>query len=133
VLGQFLRRPPVLRAFLVTVMCCAADPVLPLAGPSAARVSMAIARPPSPFQQAIAHAKIDAPLARQSAQIKVQRDSIWNGLLIGAGAGAVGGYVWARHLCGTNDSECFTISATAGVLGGVAIGAAVGAILDALS
>ena len=122
-----------LSVLLVTVMCCAAEPVRPLSAPSIARVSRAIALPPSAFHQAIAHAKTEASLARQSAQIKVPRDSIWNGLLIGAGAGAAGGYIWARHLCGTNDSECFTISATAGVLGGAAIGAAIGAILDALS
>lgn len=121
-----------LSAFLITVMCCAAGPVQPLASPPD-RVSMAIARPPSAFHEAIAHAKTEVPLAHQSAQIKVQRDSVWNGLLIGAGVGAASGYVWARHLCGSNDPECFTISATAGVLGGAAIGAAIGAILDALS
>lgn len=122
-----------LSASLVTVMCCAVEPVQPPPAPSIECVSHAIALPPSAFHQAIAHARLETPLARQSAQIKTQRDSIWNGLLIGAGAGAAGGYIWARHVCGTSDSECFTISATAGALGGAAIGAAIGAILDALS
>lgn len=61
-----------------------------------------------------------------------QRDSIWNGLLIGAGIGGVGGYVWARNICGSNDSECFYIAAPVGVLAGAGIGAAVGAVADAL-
>lgn len=61
-----------------------------------------------------------------------QRDSIWNGLLIGAGIGATGGYIWARNECG-NDSECAAITNPVGILVGGAIGAAVGAILDALS
>jgi hypothetical protein len=118
-----------LSAFLVTMMCCAAGPVQPPAD----RISLGIARPPSAFHEAISHATTETRLARQNAQIKVQRDSVWNGLLIGAGVGAAGGYVWARHLCGSNDRECFTISAPVGVLGGAAIGAAIGAILDALS
>jgi hypothetical protein len=60
-------------------------------------------------------------------------DSVWDGLLIGAGIGAGGGYFWARNICGSNDAECFAIAAPAGVLGGAAIGAAVGAVLDAFS
>lgn len=61
-----------------------------------------------------------------------QRDSIWNGLLIGAGIGGVGGHVWARNICGSNDSECFYIAAPVGVLAGAGIGAAIGAVADAL-
>ena len=57
---------------------------------------------------------------------------MWNGLLIGAGIGAGGGYLWARNICGSNDSECFAITARAGVLAGAGIGGAVGALLDAL-
>jgi hypothetical protein len=61
------------------------------------------------------------------------RDSIWNGLLIGAGIGGGGGYLWARNICGPNDRECFAITAPVGVLAGAGIGAAVGAVLDALN
>ncbi len=122
-----------LNVLLLTATCCGTATVQAPLDPSILRVSLAIARPPAPLHEAIARAKTDAPLARQAAVIKTQRDSIWNGLLIGAGAGAVGGYIWARQQCGTNDPECFAITATAGVLGGIGIGAAIGAILDALS
>jgi hypothetical protein len=60
------------------------------------------------------------------------RDSVWNGILIGAGIGAVGGYIWARHECG-NDGECAAITNPVGILAGAGIGAAIGAILDAFS
>ena len=73
-----------------------------------------------------------APVRRDASQVVRTRDSVWNGALIGAGIGAVGGYVWARNICGSNDSECFVISAPVGILGGAGIGAAVGAIADAL-
>lgn len=49
-----------------------------------------------------------------------RRDSVWNGTLIGAAAGAAGGAVWGRQ---TGPVE---------ILGGIGIGAAVGAIADAL-
>jgi hypothetical protein len=62
-----------------------------------------------------------------------RRDSVWNGALIGAGVGAVGGYVWARNICGgTDDTECFLISGSVGILSGVGIGAIIGAVADAL-
>jgi hypothetical protein len=61
-----------------------------------------------------------------------KRDSVWNGILIGAGVGAVGGYIWARHECG-NDGECAAITNPVGILAGAGIGAAIGAILDAFS
>jgi hypothetical protein len=59
-------------------------------------------------------------------------DSVWEGLLIGAGIGGVSGYVWARQLCGTDDDECFYIAAPAGIITGTGIGALVGAIVDKL-
>ena len=62
----------------------------------------------------------------------VRRDSVWNGTLIGAGIGAGGGFIWARNMCGSNDSECVAIATPVGMLGGIGIGAAVGAIADAL-
>lgn len=61
-----------------------------------------------------------------------RRDSIWNGLLIGAAVGAGGGYLWARNECG-DDSECAAITNPVGILVGGAIGAAVGGILDWLA
>ena len=73
-----------------------------------------------------------AATARRNRQQTSGRDSVWNGLLIGAGIGAGGGYLWARNICGSNDAECFAITAPVGVLGGAGIGAAVGALLDAL-
>jgi hypothetical protein len=71
---------------------------------------------------------------KQSAKIRSgERDSVWNGLLIGAGVGAGAGYVWARSQCGSNDAECSAITNPVGIIVGGAIGATVGAILDAFS
>jgi hypothetical protein len=64
---------------------------------------------------------------------RARRDSVWNGLLMGAAIGGGGGYLWAREICGSNDTECFTITAPVGVLCGAGIGAAVGAIAAALT
>jgi hypothetical protein len=61
-----------------------------------------------------------------------QRDSLWNGPLIGAGIGAAGGAVWGLQTCGSNDTESFAIAGPVGILGGAGIGAVVGAIADAL-
>ena len=75
-----------------------------------------------------------APAARkpQAGQAS-SSDSIWEGLLIGAAIGGAGGYVWARQICGgTDDTECFLISAPVGILGGAGIGALVGAVADKL-
>ena len=71
-------------------------------------------------------------MASTQARQRGSRDSVWNGLLIGAGIGATGGYIWARHECG-NDQECAAITNPVGILAGAGIGAAVGAILDAFS
>ena len=72
-----------------------------------------------------------APARGRSQRIN-DRDSVWNGLLVGAAIGAAGGYLWARNICGSNDAECFAIAGPVGVLTGAGIGAAVGAIADAL-
>jgi hypothetical protein len=74
-----------------------------------------------------------APVRQQRAQVSRPRDSVWNGALIGAGIGGVGGYIWARNICGSNDPECFAIAAPVGVLVGAGIGAVVGAVADALN
>ena len=75
---------------------------------------------------------LPAPVTVRQERPAQRRDSVWNGALIGAGIGAGGGYVWARNMCGTNDSECFLISAPVGILGGIGIGAATGAVADLL-
>ena len=75
-------------------------------------------------------AKLPSVAVRQDASAR--RDSVWDGALIGAGVGAASGYLWAFAQCGTNDSECFTIAGTVGIIGGAAIGAAAGAVVDAL-
>ena len=77
---------------------------------------------------------LEAPRAiPRAAQPGSRSDSIWEGLLIGAAVGGVGGYIWARQICGgTDDTECFIISAPVGIAGGVGIGALVGAVVDKL-
>src|SRR5688572_29386091 len=67
------------------------------------------------------------------AIVRKPADSIWNGLLIGAAAGAGGGYLWARNECGSNDDECFVITAPVGVLVGAGIGALIGGLVDAFT
>ena len=97
-------------------------------------------REAAPASRKAPHARLVLPEARslpaltrveQSAQDR-RRDSVWNGLLIGAGIGAGGGYIWARNICGTTDDECFAIAGPAGILSGIGIGAAIGAVADAL-
>ena len=92
-----------------------------LAKTAAIRVTKLPASSPDPRSQ---------PTARVTSG---ERDSVWNGLLIGAGVGAGAGYVWARSQCGGNDAECSAITNPVGIIVGGAIGAAVGAILDAFS
>ena len=104
------------------------------AGPDYGRVRAALERRAAPSRLAVSVASVSAiHAARSQAVIKSgQRDSVWDGLLIGAGIGAASGYVWARNICGPNDPECLAIAGTVGVLGGTGIGAAIGAIVDAL-
>jgi hypothetical protein len=92
-----------------------------LAKPAAIQITDFPASSPDPLRQPSARSKSD------------ERDSVWNGLLIGAGVGATGGYIWARSQCGSNDAECSAITNPVGIIVGGAIGAAVGAILDAFS
>ena len=100
--------------------------------PDPARIRAALQRP---LQSRVFEPKTPGSLMsarRQATSTKPRRDSIWNGLLIGAAAGVGGGYLWARDLCGPNDSECFYYAGPAGVLGGAGIGAVIGAVIDAL-
>ena len=122
--------------FATTVLVCLISPAV-AAGkdePDYRRIRSALEQPVRPARFAVSKASVSAIRpARSQAVIKSgRRDSVWDGLLIGGGIGAAGGYLWARHLCGPNDPECFAIAGTVGVLGGVGIGATIGAIVDAL-
>jgi hypothetical protein len=59
-------------------------------------------------------------------------DSIWNGLLIGFGAGVVASEVWRRSECGPRgyDSECSVIVSAVGWVTMVPGGAVAGALID---
>lgn len=59
-------------------------------------------------------------------------DSVWNGLLIGLGAGIVGAELFVRYNCGPRgyDDECAAIATLAGWATFVPGGAAVGALID---
>jgi hypothetical protein len=61
-------------------------------------------------------------------------DPVWNGVLIGAGAGAVGAWVFTRANCGPPgyDDECTAIAAVAGTSIFVPGGMLVGGIIDRL-
>jgi hypothetical protein len=101
------------------------------------RIRLALRKQAPPLRLPAPRTEIPAVAAsrrsRQSAQTGRPSDSVWEGLLIGAAVGGVGGYVWARQICGgTDDTECFVISAPVGILGGVGIGALVGAVADRL-
>jgi hypothetical protein len=69
---------------------------------------------------------------RQASSPVSRSDSVWEGTLIGAAIGGAGGFVWARQICGADDSECVAIAGPVGILGGAGIGALVGAIADKL-
>lgn len=61
-------------------------------------------------------------------------DPVWNGVLIGAGAGAVGAWIFTRANCGPRgyDDECTAIAAVAGTAIFVPGGMLVGGIIDRL-
>jgi hypothetical protein len=122
--------------FATAVLVCLVSPVVAAAKdePDYRRIRSALEQPVRPARFAVSKASVSAIRhARSQGVIKSgRRDSVWDGLLIGAGIGAAGGYLWARHICGSNDPECFAIAGPVGVLGGVGIGATIGAIIDAL-
>lgn len=71
------------------------------------------------------------PASAQSSSSQRGTDSLWNGLLIGAVAGGLGGFVLApRMLCGTNDQECSAIVKVAIGLPAFFGGMATGGVLD---
>ena len=96
----------------------------PIIGPARKGIRASLLLPQRDSLPALLKAQERAPGAR--------RDSVWNGLLIGAGIGAGGGAVWGRQTCGANDRECFAIAGPVGIITGAGIGAAVGAIADVL-
>jgi hypothetical protein len=104
--------------------------------PSLDRIRAGLAREaPQPERGIKPEDNEKAPVARSQTRfepVRERRDSVWNGALIGAAAGAGGGYIWAHNICGPNDSECFAIAGPVGILTGAGIGAAVGAIVDLL-
>jgi hypothetical protein len=70
--------------------------------------------------------------AQQVVYQPPQRDSVWNGALIGAGLGAVGAWAFTRYNCGPAgyDDECTYIAAPVGAVTFVPGGAIVGAVID---
>jgi ABC-type Fe3+-siderophore transport system permease subunit len=74
-----------------------------------------------------------SPTVQSVATISTPHDSLWNGVLIGAGAGAIAGMIVApTAMCGTDDPECTTIVRVAVGLPSIAAGAGLGALIDAL-
>jgi hypothetical protein len=59
-------------------------------------------------------------------------DSVWNGLLIGLGAGIVGAELFVRGACGPrgSDDECAAIATAVGVVTFVPGGTIIGALID---
>jgi hypothetical protein len=71
------------------------------------------------------------PVDAQSSSSAPRSDSLWNGLLIGAVAGGLGGFVFApRMICGSNDTECSTIVKVAIGLPAFAGGIVTGGLID---
>ena len=119
-----------MRAVAITVLFLVLGaPAAQADEPKADYAKLARALQTKPALSLAANAPAGARVTRQDAPA---RDSVWNGTLIGAGIGAGSGYLWAHAQCGTNDSECFAIAGTVGIIGGAAIGAVVGAVADAL-
>lgn len=128
-------RSVVASAVLLCLLCLACPALAgPHNEPDYRRIRIALERPATRSRFAVSALSISAirPARSQAVVRSGRRDSVWEGLLIGAGIGAAGGYLWGRNQCGPNDSECFAIAGPVGVLGGIAIGATVGAIVDAL-
>jgi hypothetical protein len=91
--------------------------------------------PPRPLSHAVADAPLSAPQnAAFSQHDSRERDSLANGMLIGAGIGAaVGMLVMPQMMCGSNDTECSTIVRAAIGLPAIAGGVGIGALVDAVN
>jgi hypothetical protein len=71
---------------------------------------------------------VPVPAAAQSAPAR--KDSTWNGALIGAGLGAIGGFLLGAVIVECSECAGFNVRLTFGVVGAGA-GAAIGAGIDA--
>lgn len=67
-----------------------------------------------------------------TGRVVKEKDSVWNGALIGAGLGAGSGYLWARSQC-PNDTECFAIASPIGIVVGGGLGLLAGVLVDAMT
>jgi hypothetical protein len=120
----------------ITALFCLAWPAFveaEAAAPGYRRIRVALDRSDIPARFTVIRVSVPSmrpPRVQPAAP--ASRDSVWNGVLIGAGAGGVSGYFWARNSCESNDRECLFRAVPAGILGGAGIGAAFGAIIDAL-
>jgi hypothetical protein len=72
--------------------------------------------------------------APQGVTLVRRADRLWNGALIGLGAGAVGAEIFVRQNCGPRgyDEECAAIAGPVGWLTMPPAGAAIGALVDKL-
>jgi hypothetical protein len=70
--------------------------------------------------------------ARERVAEVRRSDRLWNGILIGAGAGYLAMEVWAYNLCGPrgHDTECSAIVTAVGMATFVPGGAVIGALVD---
>jgi hypothetical protein len=74
-----------------------------------------------------------SPLMFFQSDPSSDRDTLWNGVLIGAGVGAaVGMLIAPQAYCGAHDTECSTIVRVAIGLPAIAGGIGVGALVDGL-
>lgn len=73
-------------------------------------------------------------LAQAQTASRPKGDRLWNGMLIGAGVGAVAGMLIApQALCGSHDTECAVIVRAAIGLPAIAGGIGIGALVDGLT
>ena len=90
---------------------------------------------PLQLSHAVANVPLPAPQHTVFSQRDVRkRDSLANGMLIGAGIGAaVGMLVMPQVMCGAHDTECSTIVRAAIGLPAIAGGLGIGALVDAVN
>lgn len=81
---------------------------------------------------AIAQEALPTTEAAQARFLPPQRDSVWNGALIGVGVGAAGAWVFTRANCGPagHDKECAMIAGLASTVTFIPAGAIGGAVID---
>lgn len=65
-----------------------------------------------------------------AARIAHPRDRLWNGILIGLGVGAAGGWAAAATFTCPNDPECLVYTSAVMIPIGAGVGALVGALVD---